>query len=108
MNEYPVNPPPQPPYPPYPTKDRGLALVIEILPALFGFLGFGWIYAGNVSNGVAWLIGGFVWGLISVGLAGVTAGFSCCLTLPVSIGLIALSARGLGQYMRARPHLFKA
>ena len=33
-------------------KDPQMAVLLEILPAFVGFLGIGWIYAGNVPTGL--------------------------------------------------------
>ena len=45
------------------TKKRSIALILEILPGMFGFLGSGWMYAGNYSKGIMFLIGFLAWHL---------------------------------------------
>jgi hypothetical protein len=112
----PPNYPPQPiapyqntPYPVYasrPPKDRSIAIILEILPGLFGFLGFGWMYAGNTSAGAIWLICFLLWTFVAVVIDVFTAGFGVCLTLPVSIILIVVSTVSLSNYTRQHQELF--
>ncbi|MBM4425269.1 MAG: zinc-ribbon domain-containing protein, partial [Chloroflexi bacterium] len=81
-------PPPgyQPPPYPYvqrPPKDRSIALILEILPNLFGFFGFGWIYAGNTSVGIIWLVSVLAWDFMAAIIVIFTGGFGCFCTVPV-------------------------
>jgi hypothetical protein len=116
-------PPPQPQYPggsqqpyypqPYPSyyaprppKDRSIALILEILPGLFGFLGFGWIFSGNTNTGIAWLIGFLVWDVMAIIIVALTAGFGALCTLPISLVLIVVSATNLNNYARQNPQIF--
>ena len=97
----------QPAYIPVkPAKDRSLAMILEILPGLFGFLGFGWIYSGNTSTGIMWLIGFLVWDVISIIVAVFSASLGLICTLPISIALIALSASRLNSYTKNNPQIF--
>jgi hypothetical protein len=89
-----------------PAKDRSLALILEILPGLFGLLGFGWIYAGNTGVGIAWLVGMLVWTGISAIIAIFSVGISLICTLPVNIAMIVISAVTLNNYTRKRGELF--
>ena len=93
-------------YPQRPPKDKSIALILEILPGLFGFLGFGWIYSGNTVSGVIWLISFLVWTVIATIISLVTAGIGIICWLPISIALIAISAISLNNYTRAHPELF--
>jgi hypothetical protein len=97
---------PQPSYGPRPPKDRGIALVLEILPGLFGLLGFGWIYSGNTTMGCLWLVGVLAWDLFAVLILVLTAGFGCFCTVPMSLVLIAISAALLSAYIKQHPELF--
>lgn len=102
---------PQQPYPPpvyaaRPPKDRSVALILEILPGLFGFLGFGWIYSGNTQTGILWLAGLLMWTIAAVIIDVVTAGFGCLCTLPISLALIAISVSNLNTYIKNHPELF--
>ena len=100
------SPSPAAPYSPRPPKDKSLALILEILPGLFGFLGFGWIYSNQTTTGILWLVGMLTWGIIALTILVVTGGFGCFCTLPVSIALIALSAMSLSNYANRHPELF--
>jgi hypothetical protein len=93
-------------YVPRPIKDRNIALIIEILPGLFGFLGFGWMYSGNVAAGAIWLIGILIWDAIAVVTSILTIGVSLFCTLPISIVLIVISALLLNSYTKQHSELF--
>jgi hypothetical protein len=107
-SQEPINLPPyQPfPYPQRPTKDRGVALILEILPGMFGFLGFGWIYSGNTTAGVIWLICFFAWTVLAAIIDVATVGIFLLCSLPISIACIAVSAISLNSYSRKHPELF--
>jgi TM2 domain-containing membrane protein YozV len=98
--------PAQPYAPVRPPKDKSIALILEILPGLFGFLGIGWIYAGETSKGVIWLVGFLIYVIISAIIIAVTAGFGACFTLPINLVLIAVSATSLNKYTKEHPELF--
>ena len=38
-------------------RDPTIAMLLEILPALFGILGIGWIYIGETNKGIMFLVG---------------------------------------------------
>ena len=111
---------PQPspqPYPTYPSqpqqfvnvrplKDRSLAMIIEILPGLFGFLGFGWIYAGNTSAGIIWLIAFLGWTVTATIISVMTGGIGIFCWLPISLGGIITSAVTLNSYTKKHPEIF--
>lgn len=108
----PYTPPPaygQPPYMAYaqrPPKDRSIALILEILPDLFGLFGFGWIYAGNTSAGLMWLVGMLFWDFIAIVIGVLTGGFGCFCTIPVNLVLTVVSASSLNAYTKQHPELF--
>jgi hypothetical protein len=92
---------------PRPLKDRSVALILEILPAFFGFLGFGWIYAGNTQAGIIWLIAFLLWTGTAIVISVLTLGIGIfCCWLPISIACIAVSAVNLSNYTKAHPELF--
>ena len=99
-------PPVRPGYSSRPTKDRGVALVLEILPGLFGLLGFGWIYAGNSTAGILWLIGVLVWDVIVIFMSMLTGGLICFISVPINLVLVAVSAFFLSAYTKQHPELF--
>ena len=104
-NVPPINPQSYAP-PPRAPKDRSVALILEILPGLFGLLGFGWLYSGNTNTGIVWLGGMLVWDLIAIVVGIVTAGFGCLCTLPISVSLLVVSAFMLNTYTKQHPELF--
>ncbi|NJN67731.1 MAG: hypothetical protein HC884_13985 [Chloroflexaceae bacterium] len=57
-----------------PPKDTGLAMILEILPGIFGFLGIGHIYAGYTTTGILLLIGWWVILFILTVITVLTAG----------------------------------
>ena len=89
-----------------PPKDLSIAMVLEILPGLFGLYGFGWIYSGNSSVGILLLVGGLVWGVIAVVTLILTAGFACFCTIPINILAVTFSSMSLNNYMKEHPELF--
>lgn len=105
-----LQPPQLPPQPPVtyvrPLKDRSMAQILEILPGLFGFLGFGWIYAGDVNTGIMFLVGYLVVAFAFVIFDVVSGGICCFFTLPLQILIIAVSVSRLNQHIKAHPELF--
>jgi len=91
-----------------PLKDRGIALILEILPGLFGLLGLGWIYSGNTKKGVTWLVVVLVWDMFALSIVAATAGFGLCFTIPANITMVAISALSLSTYTKQHPELFGA
>jgi hypothetical protein len=99
----------QPPaYAPRPPKDKSIALILELLPGLFGFLGFGWIYSGDTQTGIMWLVGYLIWAVAAVIIDIVTGGFGCICTLPINIAIIAVSVSNLNKYIKSHPEIFGA
>ncbi len=92
----------------YPPKSRGTALILEILPFFFGFLGIGWLYAGNTTAGVLWLLSFLAWNLFAVVADVLTVGFFACIHIPANFALGLVSAVSLSNYTRAHPELFGA
>ncbi len=87
-------------------KDRSIAILLEVVPGLFGFLGIGWIYAGNIAVGLGVLVAYLVFIGIEILLAVVSVGFACCCTLPINIAAIAVSTLLLNNYIEQRPGQF--
>jgi hypothetical protein len=91
-----------------PAKDRSIALILEILPGMFGFLGLGWIYAGDNSKGIMFLIGFLAWHfLVVLPVALITAGGGLCITIPIDLIMIGVSTAALNNYTVQHPELFK-
>src|SRR3990170_8012407 len=70
-----------------PQPNKGTALVLEILPAIFGIFGIGWIYSGRVSTGLTLLILGVVvvWG----GYAAIILGATVLSAITFGLGIVA-------------------
>jgi hypothetical protein len=83
-----------------------MAYIIEILPALFGFLGFGWIYSGNATIGIILLLGFFGWSVIAGIIDVFTAGIGLLCTVPIGLVFIGLSTLLLNNYIKQHPELF--
>ena len=101
-----ISPPTNSYYPHPHLKDKGVATILEVLPGLFGFLGIGWLYAGNTAAGIVWLIGFLFWTFIATILSIATGGFGVICWLPISVGLIVISVISLNKYMRNHPETF--
>jgi hypothetical protein len=87
-------------------KELGLALMLEILPALVGVFGIGWIYSGNVTVGVVLLIGMLLWEGLGLVVALFTLGLGCLCLVPINLVVIAISAFLLYNYTRQHPEQF--
>ena len=105
--------PPGGPAPVAGLKDPGTGLVLEVLPAFFGFYGIGYLWAGEVGLGLALLLGNwalwFAFGLFAVFFSVFTFGLGLlCLgpLLPLAILLYlvgpVISGLALQRRLRAR------
>lgn len=77
-----------------------IALILEIVFGFFGILGTGWLYAGNITIGLAALIGYLV--LIGIETAGifVTFGLAGCIVVPLNIAIVVVSGIKARDYVR--------
>lgn len=89
-----------------PPKDRSIAIILELLPGFFAFLGIGWIYAGQTTTGVIVLVADLVCNVIFAIIGAATLGIAFCLTVPLQLAAIAVSTYLLYQYTKKRPDLF--
>jgi len=87
-------------------KDRGVALVLEILLGLFGLPGIGWIYGGKTGAGILLLLCTLVWDIIAIMIDIASGGFACLITVPVNLVVVAVSAALLSGYTKQHPELF--
>ena len=73
-------------------RDPLVALLLEVIGGVFGFLGLGWIYAGRPVLGIALLVGYWVldW-VIGLALSIVTLGAWCAIWPAQNLVLGALS-----------------
>ncbi len=79
------------------TKSKSTALVLEVVAGLFGFLGIGWIYAGETQKGVLILIGNLV---VQFLVLIFTLFFGVICTIPLSAGI---SAYLLNEHIKKSP-----
>jgi hypothetical protein len=89
-------------------KDRSLAILLEIVPGLFGLLGIGWIYSGFTGAGLAWLVGFLLWNMVALVIAVFTAGVGCLCTLPVNLVVLIASVIALNSQIQNHSGQFKS
>jgi hypothetical protein len=82
-----------------PAKSRRTAILLEVIPAILGVFGLGWLYAGNRSIGLVWLIGMLIWDAFVVGSALFTGGAALYITLPISVLMIFITFITLNNYL---------
>lgn len=85
---------------PSPLRDKGIALLLEFGCAIFLFtFGAGHLYAGQASEGLAWMFGWWTACLVNFLLCFVLIGF---ITWPLTFLVFsALSAKRLGESIEA-------
>lgn len=71
-------------------RDPFVALMLEVIGGVFGFLGIGWIYAGQPAWGIPLLIGYWLldW-IVGLTLSVVTLGAWCCVWPAQNFGAIS-------------------
>jgi hypothetical protein len=82
-------------------RDPFVALVLEVAGGFFGFLGIGWIYAGQVGWGLALLIGYWLldWAL-GLTLSILTLGLWCTIWPAQNLIVGAISGYFCYRYLR--------
>jgi hypothetical protein len=117
--DYPPNDPPPPPPPPgygpppapgYPAPSLAPArqrdntpVIVEVVGAIFGFYGIGWLMVGETKTGVLLLIAGLIWAaIVWIGVT-LTAGVAACCFVPIHAVFIALSAVSLSNHIKRMP-----
>lgn len=93
-------------YAPYPTKSKGTAMILEIIPGLFGLFGIGWLYSGNTNVGLLLLLSSFAWWAVVFVVAIFSVGFGLLCTCPAQILFIVLSASLISDYAGKHPEIF--
>ena len=83
-------------------RDPTTGLLIEMIPGFFGFLGIGWLWAGETAIGIALLLGYWVFLAVEIALMFVLIGF--CL-LPVNLIAPIASAIVLQRRLKERQAL---
>lgn len=69
-------------------KAKGTALAIEAVAAFFGIFGVGWLYSGNTTLGIAFLLAGFCWAALVFIVTLVSFGFGLLCLAPVHMALV--------------------
>jgi hypothetical protein len=75
-------------------------MILEIVFGLFGIMGMGWLYAGNILTAVLVFIGFTIFVLVEAALIALTGGLCGCLALPANIGIAVFSATRVRDYVR--------
>jgi hypothetical protein len=77
-----------------------IAMIVEIVFGIFGAMGMGWLYAGNIPVGIAAFAGFLI--LLALELLGIsiTLGFAACLTIPLNIVIAVVSGIKARDYVR--------
>jgi len=88
-------------------KDKSMVIILELLPGLLGFAGFGWIYAGQTTTGILILIGNMVVVWVLGVITALTGGLGLLCLCPVEIGIVAISAFMVNDYTNKNPQLFR-
>lgn len=83
-------------------KDPSTAMIIEILAGFFGFLGIGYLYAGNTSGGILRLIGWWVVIAIGTVMSFVTLGLGFLCMGPLMLAGPIISGVMLKNSMQVR------
>ena len=83
-------------------KDPNTGLLIEMIPGFFGFMGIGWLWAGETAIGIALLVGYWIFLVVEIMLMFVLIGF--CL-LPFNLIAPIASAILLQRRLRERQAL---
>ncbi len=92
----------------YQSKSRSTAVLLEVLPFFMGLLGVGWLYSGQTTTGLLWLVGFVIWNTFAVVADLLTFGIFACFHLLANLGLVVISAVSLSNYTQQHPELFKA
>jgi len=83
-----------------PVKDPAMAALIEVLCGfLLGFLGMGWIYAGEITRGLVTLVGYWLLLIVLAVVAMATLGLGLCLVLPLHVAIVAYSAISVKRHV---------
>jgi hypothetical protein len=77
-----------------------ITMVIEIIFGIFGALGMGWLYAGNITVGVIAFVGYLIWLGVELLVTSVTLGFAACLFIPLNLVIAIVSGIKARDYVR--------
>ena len=77
-----------------------IALLLEIIFGVFGLLGMGWLYAGNLPVAIGLFVGFLIVVFIEMFIATFTLGFAACLILPFNLAVAIVSGFKARDYVR--------
>ena len=98
--QYTPPPPPSAPYQHSLDNTDTVAMILEIVFGIFGLMGMGWLYAGNILTSILIFIGFTLFLLVESGLIAITGGLCACVALPANIGIAVFSAFRVRDYVR--------
>lgn len=85
--------------PPSDSSDT-IAMMLEIIFGMFGMLGLGWLYAGNIPIAIAAFIGFIIVAFIEIAVVAATLGLAACLILPINLAIAVFSGLKARDYVR--------
>jgi len=77
-----------------------IAMLLEAIFGVFGILGMGWLYAGNIPIAIAAFIGFLIVAFIEMAVATATLGIAACLILPFNLTVAVISGLKARDYVR--------
>jgi len=82
------------------SSDAQIASAVEAIFGLFGILGMGWLYAGNIGLSIAIFAGYAVLAFVEFWIALATLGIAGCIIFPLNITIIIVSSFKVRDYVR--------
>jgi hypothetical protein len=86
-----------------PRRKSFTPVVVEVLLAIFGIYGVGWLMIGETTTGLLLLLAGFLWASVVVGGSAATAFTGACCLIPLHALFIVLSASQLSNRIKRMP-----
>lgn len=77
-----------------------IAMMLEIIFGIFGILGMGWLYAGNIPIAIAAFVVFLIVAFIEMAITTATLGIAACLILPVNLAIAVISGLRARDYVR--------
>ena len=81
------------------SSDAQIARSIEAIFGLFGILGMGWLYAGNIGVSISVFLGYAVLAFIEFWIALATLGIAACVILPLNLTIVIVSSFKARDYV---------
>ncbi|MCZ7672064.1 MAG: hypothetical protein M5U34_35530 [Chloroflexi bacterium] len=77
-----------------------IALMLEIIFGVFGILGMGWLYAGNIPIAIVAFWGFIIIVFIEFAIVTATLGIAACVILPINLAIVVISGLRARDYVR--------